>query len=128
MKVSVTYQDRTYGNATRSPASEIDISGYDNERLVMKIQFKEPQKGRSWDWLSAATVGGAELEIAIDDAKALANALLAYVSKFEEMGRTGTVSVRLRLLDGHPAEQNMEFQTREEFSEKIRQYLERKAE
>lgn len=106
MKVSVSYEDRTYGNSTHSKASEIRITGWKN--LTIKIAYKEPQPGRSWDWQSAATVGGAEIHLSIDDAKALANALSEFSREAEKSDpmEWQTYAV-LRLRNDHKAELEM---------------------
>lgn len=82
MKISVSYGDRTYGNSQPSCATEIRISG-SQSRVCIKVEFKQPKPGRSWDWLSAGSVGGAKLELGLADANALAQGLLEFVAALE---------------------------------------------
>ena len=76
MKVSVSYGKKTYGNSLPSDATEVEISGSKHCRI--KIDFKKSQPGKSWDWVSRGSVGGAEIELDIEDAKALAKLILEY--------------------------------------------------
>lgn len=82
MKISVSYGDRTYGNSQPSKATEVRISG-SHTKVTLNVGFKKPMSGRSWDWLSAGSVGGAKLEMPLDDAKALAQAILEFAAALE---------------------------------------------
>lgn len=98
MKISVSYGDRTYGNGWPSKATEIRIFG-SKAKLRIQLGFKKPQPGRSWDWLSAGSVGGAAMEMPLADAKALAQAILnfdAALPTHDPMQQSMHVQVRLR--------------------------------
>lgn len=82
MKISVSYGDRTYGNSMPSEATEVRISGTE-ARVGVRMEFKKPQPGRSWDWLSAGSVGGARLDLSLADAKAIAQGLLEFAAALE---------------------------------------------
>jgi len=107
VKVSVSYGERVYGNSTHSEASEIRISG-SSTNISINIDYKAPQSGRGWDWLSAGSVGGAKIEMSLADAQALANALLEFASAlvthdpFKE-----SMYARLRIRDGFKAKQKI---------------------
>lgn len=120
MKVSVSYGDRTYGNSSRSTASEVAISGY-GTHVDMKIKFKNPQPGRSWDWMSSASVGGASIEMSLSDAKALAEALLTFAVVKESDEDNKLVNVTLRLREVTPPERILTIRT---FEEKIKEFQE----
>lgn len=99
MKVSVAYGQRTYGNSEHSKASEVTISGSSN--LHITIEYKEAQPGRSWDWLTAGSVGGAEIELRLDDARAIATILLDYCKAIETHDPfEEDMYARLRLREG----------------------------
>ena len=118
MKVSVSYNERTYGNSSRSTASEITISGI-GTNVDMKIQFKQPQPGRSWDWMSSASVGGASIEMSCNDAIALAEALLTSAVVLESAQRGNYVEVSLRLREGAPPERTLRNPTVKELSKQF---------
>jgi|SRR5699024_10438577 len=107
MKVSVYYGERTYGNSTHCKASEIRISG-SSTNVHIKIDYKKTEPGRSWNWLDAGSVGGAEIEMSLSDAQALANMLNEFASAldtydpFEE-----SMYARLRLREGHKPKQKI---------------------
>jgi hypothetical protein len=119
VKVSVSYNERTYGNSSRSTASEIDIRR-DGANVDLTIQFKHPQPGRSWDWMNSATVGGASIEMSLIDAKALAEALLTLVLVRESAEKRDIVDVSLRLREGEPPERILRNQTYVEALEELR--------
>jgi len=107
MKVSVSYGERTYGNSAHSKASEIRVYGSE-KNVSIKINFKVPQPGRSWDWLSAGSVGGAELQLSMADARALAHALLDFSSALETHDPfKESMYARLRIRDGFKAKQKI---------------------
>lgn len=98
MKVSVSYGERTYGNAFASKATEIRVWG-SQAKMHIDLGFKKPQQGRSWDWLSAGSVGGATMEMPLADAKALAQAILDFAEAlptYEPMKESMHAQVRLR--------------------------------
>ena len=122
MKVAVSYDERTYGNSTRSTASEVTISGKELH-VDMKIQFKEPQAGRSWDWMSTASVGGAAIEMSLADAKALAEALLAFAVVRESAQESNIVDVTLRLREGVLPERILRHRTLEQLRRELGERL-----
>jgi len=81
VKVTVSYGKRAYGNNQPSQATEINVTG--SKTCHIKIDFKESLHGRSWDWLSCGSVGGAKIELGMEDAKSLAKLILEY-AKFAE--------------------------------------------
>lgn len=106
MKISVSYNERIYGNSIHSDANEIIISG--NRIVRMQIKYKQPQQGRSWDWLSAATVGGAEIEMSIEDAKSLAVALNNFCEASENSNvMEETIYSLIRLRNGYKSEEEI---------------------
>jgi hypothetical protein len=76
MKITVSYGNKTYGNSLPSEASDVEISG--SQKCRIKINFKASKPGKSWDWASRGSVGGAELELDMNDAKSLAKLILEY--------------------------------------------------
>ena len=74
MQVTVKYGSKSYGNRERSKATKVVVDSNGTTRI--RIDFLKPQTGRSWDWLSAGSVGGAEIELSQEDALALARMLL----------------------------------------------------
>lgn len=98
MKISVSYGDRTYGNSQPSQATEVRIYG-SQTKVHINIGFKKPKLGRSWDWMSAGSVGGADLELPLDDAKALARAILDFAAALpthDPMQESMNALVRMR--------------------------------
>lgn len=102
MKVSVSYGKKTYGNSLPSNATEVEINESKNCRI--KIDFKKSQPGKSWDWLSRGSVGGAEIELDIEDAKALASLILEYaeIAETHDVMEFDYYAVA-RLVKGKPA-------------------------
>ena len=119
MRVAVSYQGRTYGNSTWSTASEISIGGSAGS-VYLSVNFKEPQPGRSWDWMSSASVGGATIEMRLADARALAEALLNYVLVRESAPEGNIVEATLRLCDGAAPESRLRNQTLAERNDEMR--------
>lgn len=76
MIVTVNYSKRTYGNSEPSTASEIHVSGY--KCININIDFKRSQDGRGWNWATCGSVGGADIQMNIDDARAFARLILEY--------------------------------------------------
>ena len=100
MKVAVTYGSRTYGNSSPSRSSSIYVTG--GRKCYIKIDFKGSQAGRSWDWQSCGLVDGAEIELDMKDAKALAALLLEYSELSEEHDPMEyDVVGRLLIREGH---------------------------
>ena len=73
MKVTLKYGNKSYGNRKHSKATKVAVY---NSGARISIEFLEHQTGRSWDWLNAGSVGGAEIELSPKDAQALARLLL----------------------------------------------------
>lgn len=127
MKVSVTYNERTYGNSSRSTASEVYISGT-SQKVDMKINFKKPQPGRSWDWMSSASVGGANIEMSLADAKAIAEALLTFAVVCESAKEKHLVDVSLRLRENTQPERTLRYRSFEEALSDLKKQIEGKTE
>lgn len=101
MKVSVSYGNRTYGNGEPSRATEVRISG-SRTKVTLDVAFKESMSGRSWDWLSAGSVGGAKLEMPLEDAMALAQAIQDFAAALESHDPLQeSMRTLVRMREGH---------------------------